>query len=109
MPYQSKGGQVIFSIIKGIDHQLDPKEINQVVELFLHKTDDNGNVPDAHFLQLPDLPLDQLFTSDAEQGFGSLLLNRNHAHSITGSQENGILGTTSLYSLSRPWKQRETV
>ena len=88
--YLCQGMQVVFLGILHIDNQLHAILVNQIVILFLLKTDDNVNLLHIYRMKLTDQPLDQRFPLYFQKPFRRFHIDRHHPHSIPGSQNHRI-------------------
>ena len=61
--------------------------------MFLHESDYDGDVFHAGFPELADLPLDQSFSPDLQEGLGRFPVNGYHAQAEAGGQNHSSLGT----------------
>lgn len=66
--------QVVFLCILHIDNQLHAILVNQIIVLFLFKTNDNINFLHLYRMKLTDQPLDQRFPSTSKSPFGVSIL-----------------------------------
>ena len=88
--YLCQGMQIVFLCILHIDNQLHAILVNQIVVLFLFKTNDNINFLHLYRMKLTDQPLDQRFPLYFQKPFRRFHIDRHHPHSISGSQNHRV-------------------
>ena len=88
--HQIQGIQVVFQGIVPVDLQPHAVPVHEIFVGFFHKSHHYRDIPDARFLKLPDLPLDQRLIVNLQQSLGHLLIDGHHPQAETGCQNHRV-------------------
>ena len=79
----------------------------QVEEKLLHVSDDDRDVLDAGFMELPDLSLNENFSAYGEQALGALVRYRSKMTREACCQDDGVINTIGFELLESCWRELE--
>ena len=97
---ESQRIEIVLRRIIPVHDELYAVRVDQIIKFLLHKADDDVNVIDPRFVELPDLPLNERLALHLQKSLGRLQVDGHHAHSESRRKNDRTAGSAFLTQLS---------